>query len=295
MDWIEVTGRTVEEAVAAAAAELGCDVSAVEHEVIDAGKPGLFGRTRVDARIRARVGAPRRARSSRSSGSKAAAAAAAAPSADGATSAAVADAGASGDADGGAAAPTRTRTREPREPREPREAREPREPRERSREAARSQDDAVDQDAVAAEAIQFLSGLFEVIGVDASLSWHAIDDETLQVDVTGANLGFLVGRGGSTLQALQDLARLRVHHALGARSGRLMLDIAGYRQKRRVALEEFTDRVAAEVVRSGERRAMEPMNAVDRKVIHNRVGTIAGVRSESEGEEPNRRVVLLPA
>jgi spoIIIJ-associated protein len=257
VEWIESSGRTVDEAIAAAAQELGVAPEAVEHEVIDAGKPGLFGRTRVDARIRARVAATRPRRS----------------------------------------APRRSASSSPASPASP--AAEPaaaaQAPQAEPRRAPSGSGDDVDQPAVAAEAIRFLEGLFAAIGVDVTIDWYGIDDETLQVEVTGANLGFLVGRGGQTLQAVQDLVRLRVHHALGARSGRLMLDIGGYRQKRKVALEEFTDRVAADVVASGERRAMEPMAAVDRKVVHARVGEIEGVRSASEGEEPNRRVVLLPA
>lgn len=276
MDWIEVSGRTVEEAVAAAAAQLGVDPSAIEHEVIEAGKPGLFGRTRVDARIRARAGAPRR---SRGRVTRPASRAGNGSSSEGSGST------------GERPAPPPRRARRTPDRDTPRDT-----PRDAQRDAARdTQRDSVDQAAVAEEAIRFLNGLFEVIDVEVTISWRPIDDETLQVEVTGPNLGFLVGRGGQTLQAIQDLARLRIHHALGVRSGRLMLDIAGYREKRKVALEQFTDRVADEVLRSGERRAMEPMNAVDRKVIHNRVGSIAGVRSESEGEEPDRRVVLLPA
>lgn len=272
MDWIEVSGRTVEEAVAAAAAQLGVDPSAIEHEVIEAGKPGLFGRTRVDARIRARAGAPRRSR--------------------GRVTRPASRAGNGSSSEGSGS----TGERPAPPPRRARRTPDRDTPRDAQRDAARdTQRDSVDQAAVAEEAIRFLSGLFEVIDVEVTISWRPIDDETLQVEVTGPNLGFLVGRGGQTLQAIQDLARLRIHHALGVRSGRLMLDIAGYREKRKVALEQFTDRVADEVLRSGERRAMEPMNAVDRKVIHNRVGSIAGVRSESEGEEPDRRVVLLPA
>jgi spoIIIJ-associated protein len=255
MEWIETTGRTAEEALEEAAKHLGVRVGEVEHEVLEPGKPGLFGRTRVDARIRARV-APRSARPK-------------------ATKAGAKKRPASASSSAQARAP-----RVPSTPRPPREF---------------DREQAVDQAAVAAIAIEFLDGLFEAIGVEATCSWYTIDEETLQIDVDGDQLGFLVGRGGATLQALQDLMRLRVHHSSDSRSGRMMLDVAGYRQKRKVALEAFTDRVAAEVIEAGERRALEPMAAVDRKVIHDRVGTIDGVRSESEGEEPDRRVVLMPA
>lgn len=271
MEWIEVNGRTVEDAIAAAAVELGVAVEAVEHEVIEAGKPGLFGRTRVDARIRARVGTVRArpARAPRSTSS----------------------AGAAPQAASASARPRRGATTSSAAPPAPRS----RPSSSDNGDVSRNEPvDDVDHDAVAQEAIRFLQGLFDAIGVEVSIDWHSIDDETLQVEVSGSTLGFLVGRGGQTLQALQDLVRLRVHHALGARSGRLMLDVGGYRAKRKTALEQFTDRVAAEVISSGERRAMEPMAAVDRKVIHARVGEIDGVRSESEGEDPNRRVVLLP-
>jgi spoIIIJ-associated protein len=88
--------------------------------------------------------------------------------------------------------------------------------------------------------------------------------------------------------------RTFVHHDTGGRSGRLMLDVAGYREKRRAALQIFTKQVAESVVSTGERRVLEPMNAVDRKVIHDTVAGLAGVSSISEGEDPQRYVVLLP-
>jgi spoIIIJ-associated protein len=104
-----------------------------------------------------------------------------------------------------------------------------------------------------------------------------------------------VGPKGATLLAAQELLRTFVHHDTGGRSGRLMLDVASYREKRRVALVAFTKQVAASVVETGERRVLEPMTAVDRKVVHDAVGDIDGVSSISEGEDPNRYVVLLPA
>lgn len=104
----------------------------------------------------------------------------------------------------------------------------------------------------------------------------------------------MIGPRAQTLQAIQELLRTVIHYATNSSSGRILLDVAGYREKRKVALVAFTTKVAAEVTASGERRALEPMSAADRKVIHDAIGDIEGVVSSSEGEDPNRYVVLLP-
>jgi spoIIIJ-associated protein len=104
----------------------------------------------------------------------------------------------------------------------------------------------------------------------------------------------LIGPKAQTLQAAQELLRTYVHYETQSSSGRILLDVGGYRAKRKTALITFTQNVASEVLASGERRALEAMSAPDRKVIHDCVQDIAGVVSSSEGEEPNRYVVLFP-
>ena len=140
----------------------------------------------------------------------------------------------------------------------------------------------------------FLVGLLERIGADAAVGIREIDEDTIEMAVTGDDLGTLIGPKGATLTAVQDLTRTVVQRRTGGRNGRILVDIAGYREKRREALERFAHRLADEVKATGERRVLEPMHPADRKVIHDTVNAIDGVATESEGEEPRRRVVILP-
>lgn len=122
----------------------------------------------------------------------------------------------------------------------------------------------------------------------ASIAVVATEDED---DVE--ELKALVGRDGEVLEAVQELTRLAVQARTGNRS-RLMLDIAGYRAARREKLTALTEKVVAQVKESGEAASLEPMNPFERKVCHDVVAA-AGLVSESEGAEPRRRVVVLPA
>ena len=108
----------------------------------------------------------------------------------------------------------------------------------------------------------------------------------------GSDLTKLVGRKGEVLDALQELTRLAVHQKTGERS-RLMLDIAGWRRRRRDELATLGDKVARRVLETGEREELSPMTPFERKIVHDAVAAIEGVRSESEGVEPSRRVVVL--
>ena len=112
--------------------------------------------------------------------------------------------------------------------------------------------------------------------------------------VTGSDLGLLIGPKGQTLTAIQDLTRTVVQRKLGARSGRLLVDVAEYRKARRAALERFATGVAGKVKEAGVATALEAMNPADRKVVHDTVNGIDGVTTTSEGEEPHRRVVIMP-
>ena len=110
---------------------------------------------------------------------------------------------------------------------------------------------------------------------------------------SGATLDELVGDDGAVLEALQELTRLAVHRQTGNRA-RLMLDIGGYRARRRAELADYGRTVAEEVARTGEPKSLAAMSPFERKIVHDAVAA-AGQRSESEGEEPNRRVVVYPA
>ncbi len=143
-------------------------------------------------------------------------------------------------------------------------------------------------------AADYLEGLLDIVDVDGDLDLDVEGDRAVVAIVGAKDLSRLVGPQGETLEALQELTRLAVLTATGGRS-RLMLDIAGFRSARRTQLTETGAAVAARVLASGQQERLAPMTPFERKVVHDAVGEVAGVRSESEGEEPQRRVVVLPA
>ncbi len=149
-----------------------------------------------------------------------------------------------------------------------------------------------DQGVVATE---FLRGLLERFGLEANVDVGQPDDDTLDIQLHGDNLGLLIGPKGATLIAIQDLTRTVVQRRTGAGNGRIYVDVSGYRHKRSEALARFTHKIAADVQSTQQRVAMEPMSAPDRKVVHDTVTEIVGVVTLSEGEEPRRRVVIIPA
>ena len=140
-------------------------------------------------------------------------------------------------------------------------------------------------------AADYIEGLLDVADLDGDIDMDVEGDRAV-VSVVGATLDELVGDRGEVLDALQELTRLAVHRQTGART-RLMLDIGGYRAQRRADLSELGASIAQEVKRTGEAKALGAMNAFERKIVHDAVAA-AGLRSESEGIDPNRRVVVLP-
>ena len=157
--------------------------------------------------------------------------------------------------------------------------------------AEQASDAAVDLEREGEIAADYLEELLDIADLDGDIDMD-VEGDRAAVSIVGGDLDHLVGRDGAVLEALQELTRLAVLTSSGNRS-RLMLDIAGYRAGRRAVLTEL-GRSTAETVRStGERVSLEPMSPFERKVVHDAVAA-AGLRSESEGEEPNRRVVVLP-
>ena len=141
-------------------------------------------------------------------------------------------------------------------------------------------------------AADYIEGLLDVADLDGDIDMDVEGDRPV-VSVVGATLNELVGPRGEVLEALQELTRLAVHRQTGTRS-RIMLDVGGYRARRRQELAELGRRVAEEVGRTGVPQRLDAMTPFERKVVHDAVAA-AGCRSESEGEEPSRRVVVLPA
>ncbi|MFT4187505.1 MAG: R3H domain-containing nucleic acid-binding protein [Aeromicrobium sp.] len=141
-------------------------------------------------------------------------------------------------------------------------------------------------------AADFLEGLLDIADLDGDIDMD-VDGDRAAVSVVGGGLDHLVGHDGQVLEALQELTRLAVYRETGDRS-RLMLDIAGYREGRRVAVREEAESAVAAVRDGAARIELAPMSAFERKIAHDAV-TEAGLRSESEGAEPRRFVVVLPA
>ncbi|SSC23639.1 Jag protein with KH domain and RH3 domain, partial [Klenkia terrae] len=139
----------------------------------------------------------------------------------------------------------------------------------------------------------YLERLLDILDVDGDIDLD-VEGDRASVAVVGGELRTLIGPDGATLEALQELTRLAVAQSTGTRS-RLMLDIGGFRAKRRADLTELAGQAASRVAASGTSERLAPMNPFERKVVHDVIAAAEGVRSESEGEEPNRRVVVLPA
>ena len=275
MDWVETTGRTIEEAKNIALDQLGVAEDDADFEVVEEPKPGLFGRTRGEARVRARVrpssprgkGGERRERNSRGRNNKG----------RGESGNGRREGGRDGGRDGG-----RNENRSQKRERPAREPREDRPPREKV---------DVDPAAVAESATSFLSGLVTAFGLKADVVVNREDIE-LDVQVNGDELGLLVGPRGTTLLAIQDLTRVASQRRLGDQDTRLRVDVAGYRERRKEALGRFALKVAEEVKESGSARVLEPMASADRKIVHDALLDVEGIVTRSTGEEPRRRVVV---
>lgn len=164
----------------------------------------------------------------------------------------------------------------------------------RDRAGSTDQEELVDAQQVGEEARSFVQGLVDAFGLEGTATLE-VDGDDLEVAVAGADLGLLVGPRGTTLQAVQELARVASQRRHGDHDTRLRVDVGGYRVRRREALTRFALDQAAQVVAEGTARALEPMSSSDRKVIHDALSTFEGVSTRSEGDDPLRRVVIAPA
>jgi spoIIIJ-associated protein len=141
-------------------------------------------------------------------------------------------------------------------------------------------------------AADYVEGLLDIADLDGDIDMD-VEGNRAVVSVVGATLDELVGKRGEVLEALQELTRLAVHRQTGERA-RLMLDVGGYRARRRAELTEVGRDAADEVKRTGTPKPLAAMTPFERKIVHGAVADM-GLRSESEGEEPSRRVVVYPA
>jgi spoIIIJ-associated protein len=336
VEWVEVAGKTVEEATEQALDQLGVAVGDAEVIVVDEPKTGLFGRVRVEARVRARVrpvGArPRRERSRRSGGGRTSQGG---QGGQGGRQGGQRSAGSSGsrnghsrdDEDGSrtqengsngsgtATAGTGSGTsRSARRRRNRSKAAttsvasaegssngsgrpSPEKAPQRGSEAKETEDMAegmtLEEQGEVGRA--FVADLLSEFGMEGSVETRLLDEDTVEIAALGEDLGILVGPRGSTLAALQDLTRAVVQRQCPSRTDRILVDVAGYRERRSAALKRFSVQIAEEVLASGQEKALEPMSPADRKAVHDAINEMSGVETRSEGEDPNRHIVISPA
>lgn len=149
-----------------------------------------------------------------------------------------------------------------------------------------------DETAVEARVRTLIERVVAAIGVGAQVDVREGDEEVI-VTCTGGDLGLLIGKHGQTIDALQHVANAALHRG-GEGAKPVTVDAAGYRERRRTTLEAIAVR-GAERAAAGERVLLEPMTSVERKIVHERLKDVPGVETSSEGTEPNRYVVVLPA
>lgn len=338
MEWVETTGRTLDEAKEMALDQLGVAAEDAEFDVVEEPRSGLFGRVRQEARVRARVRPtsprPKADRRDRKRRLPEAAAIATAESVE--VEPAVPQVAASGRARGGRRAavgvipvagelaadvigegaavdleelPSSQATGRRRgggrsaaagasKGAERGAAKQQEVVTNGAATRRRGADVDTDEPTLAEQrgtVKEFLEGLVDAFGATATTEVDEVDEDTLEARVVGDDLGLLIGPKGATLQAVQEITRTVVQRAAEpGRGARLRVDIGGYREHRREALGRFTRQVADQVLGNGAAVALEAMSAPDRKVVHDTVNEIDGVVSSSEGDDPDRRVVISP-
>jgi spoIIIJ-associated protein len=150
-----------------------------------------------------------------------------------------------------------------------------------------------DDSDLASEVRVLVSRIVAALGIDSRVDVRE-DDETITATCSGADVALLIGRHGQTIDAVQYLLNAISHRAYGEGRKEVIVDAAGYRERRRATLESLAVRTAEQVRMRGERVELDPMTAVERKVVHLKLKEFDGVQTSSEGTEPNRYVVVLP-
>lgn len=294
MEWIELTGKTIDEARDEALDKLGVHESEAEIEVLEHPSVSMFGRVKSMARIRARVApvaAPakeerrRKGGSRNDGGSRAPAKQAQAKQTPAAAPTEQADTSGGGGSGNGRSNAGRSGGQG------------------RQRSAGRDRDttddgptpDPMTADEVASTVEEFLGGLMSAAGQTVTTS-SEIDGDRVDVSVAGDDLGVMVGHRGATADAVLELSKaVMLKVAKGGTEVRLGVDVAGYKGLRREALESFGGDLARQVAETGDALVLEPMGSIDRKIVHDAANAVDGVQTESEGQGRDRRVVIRPA
>ena len=327
MEWLEVTGKTIAQAEEAALDRLGVDRSEAEFSVVDEPKSGLLGLRKTEARIRARVrpvmprerrdrnrrGPNNRDRSRNRKPDRGNLRQDKNRASQGARNQGARNQGARNQGARNQGGKGQNRSSKPkggeRAPREQKESgnarksndgagknRSPKTPEGKKARESKPMEEAMSLQEQSTLVIEFLDGLLEAFELDADVYAERVDEETVEMRVENVQgVGLLIGSKGNTLRAVEDLSRMLVQRKSdGNCEGRIRVDIGGYRERRRAALESFCEKIALEVRDNGTERPLEPMNAADRKVVHDVVADIDGVSTVSEGQEPRRWVVIIP-
>ncbi len=291
MNWVEAVGKTVDDAVAEAMKELEIESrDQVDVEILEEPKAGFLGLggkealVRVTARPRPKRRRRRRSRSNRSES-------------EGTETPEKSSKGSKDGKGGRGQGPEKKQKNEPRNRRNEREGRSmPRNGPEKARNDKQGDDDRAGADEKAdiqeqAEvAKSFVEGLIEAFGLEGEVTTR-VDDDVLYIDINGEQTEALIGLRGTVMQSILELTRTVVQRkTYGA--PRMRMDIAGYGERRREALNIYARKLADRVLSEGGEVMLEPMNPADRKVVHDAVAEIEGVRSFSEGEDPYRSVVI---
>ena len=298
VEWVEVRSKDVESAVAAAVAELGLDgPDAADIEVLQQSERGFLGMGGKDAIVRVKPKKPagrKRRRGGRGRGENKATSAKSGNARNrsqktnagngGRSSGRGSGKDSSGRSSNGKKAggdQPRQQQRPPREPRRSNDAQQKKEPK---------VEVEVDRDEQAAMVKDFLTGLLDAFGLEGQVQC-TVEEDIILANVSGEQTEALVGAKGAILQAILELSRTIVQRKSQA-GARIRLDIGGYTERRREALRIYTGRLVEKLMEEGGEIMLEPMNAADRKVVHDAAADLGGVRTFSEGEEPRRSVVI---
>lgn len=282
-EWVEVAAKTIEEATQEGLAALGLtNPDDAEIEIVQEPKAGFLGLGGQDARVIVRP-KPKPSRRRRSRGRRGRGKTGSGEGSEDGSARSKEKPKASGKQQSGAG-PER---RQPRRERPPRT-----ESAGGSTKAMTEHDEGPgpDRDEQAGIVKEFLEGLLDALGLEGDVAVR-VEDDTIYVDVTGTQTEALVGTKGATMASVLELSRTVVQRKSQA-NARIRLDIAGYAARRREALQIYARRLADKIREEGGEIMLEPMNAAERKIVHDVIVEIDGVRTFSEGQEPNRSVVI---
>lgn len=268
MEWIESTGKSVEEAVEHALDTLGVNSKELEYEIISEPKKGVFGIGSNQARIRARVKpiSREKPRDKKRRGSE---------------------------RKSSSTSPRKQNPKNNQAKARPAKKEEKKmDETETVVEEETKREYAAPLETQAQYAKDFLAGLVKYFDDSCKID-SEFEEDIINMSVDGKQVGLLIGSRGSTLFAVEELMRAVVQAKVGGYTARMYLDVGGYRAKRKEALAEFAANLAAKVKETGRTQVLEPMIAADRKIVHDTIAEIEGVSTTSEGYDPKRRVVVM--